>query len=219
MAWRLVLRKCPTRSMTIVGDVAQTGSLAGASSWAEALEPQLGTGWRRAELTVNYRTPAEIMAVAADVLAASGSGEQAPRSVRSTGERPYASVVTEDELAGEVADVVEKFAGEEGTLAVVAPAGRVPVLAAALAGRVPAVQWGATGDPSQGPLLASPAEVKGLEFDSVVVVDPAGILEAAARGTSDLYVALTRATQRLRVVSPGPLPAMLDRLMEWESDA
>jgi DNA helicase IV len=212
MAWRLVLRKCPTRSMTIVGDVAQTGSLAGASSWAEALEPQLGTGWRRAELTVNYRTPAEIMAVAADVLAASGSGEQAPRSVRSTGERPYAAVVDEGDLSGEVADVVEKFAAEEGTVAVVAPAGRVPALAAALAERVPSVQWGAAGDPSRGPLVAAPAEVKGLEFDSVVVVDPAGILEAAVRGTSDLYVALTRATQRLRVVSPGPLPATLSRL-------
>jgi DNA helicase IV len=218
MAWRLVLRKCPTRSMTIVGDVAQTGSLAGASSWAEALEPQLGTGWRRAELTVNYRTPAEIMAVAADVLAASGSGEQAPRSVRSTGERPYAAVVDEGDLAGEVADVVEKFAAEEGTVAVVAPAGRVPSLAAALVERVPSVQWGAAGDPSRGPLVAAPAEVKGLEFDSVVVVDPAGILEAAVRGTSDLYVALTRATQRLRVVSPGPLPPMLHRLTEWERD-
>jgi DNA helicase IV len=212
MAWRLVLRKVPTRSMTVVGDVAQTGSLAGASSWAEALEPQLGTGWRRAELTVNYRTPAEIMAVAADVLAASGSGEQAPRSVRSTGEQPGASVVTERELAEQVADVLEKFAGEEGTVAVVAPAGRVPGLAAALTERVPSVQSGASGDPGRGPLVASPAEVKGLEFDSVLVVDPQGILDGAARGASDLYVALTRATQRLHVVSPGPLPAMLHRL-------
>ena len=61
MAWRLVLRRCPTRSMTVVGDVAQTGSLAGASSWAEVLRPHLGDSWRLEELTVNYRTPAEVM--------------------------------------------------------------------------------------------------------------------------------------------------------------
>jgi DNA helicase IV len=212
MAWRLVLRKCPTRSMTVVGDVAQTGSPAGASSWAEALEPQLGDGWRRAELTVNYRTPAEIMAVAADVLAASGSGEAAPRSVRSTGEPPTASLVAEEELPARVAEEVAGLAGEEGTLAVVAPAGRVAALAAALRERVPSVQVGASGDPGQGPLVAAPAEVKGLEFDSVLVVDPQGILDAAARGTSDLYVALTRATRRLHVVSPGPLPPVLHRL-------
>jgi DNA helicase IV len=214
MAWRLVLRKCPTRSMTVVGDVAQTGSPAGASSWAQALGPQLGDGWRRAELTVNYRTPAEIMAVAADVLAASGSGEAAPRSVRSTGEPPTASLVAEEELPARVAEEVAALAGAEGTLAVVAPAGRVAALAAVLRERVPSVQWGPSGDPGQGPLVAAPAEVKGLEFDSVLVVDPQGILDAAARGASDLYVALTRATRRLHVVSPGPLPPMLHRLDE-----
>src|SRR4051794_299624 len=81
MAWRTVLRRVPTRSMTVVGDVAQTGSAAGATSWEEALRPQLADGWRLEELTINYRTPAEIMAVAADVLAATGSGLTAPRSV------------------------------------------------------------------------------------------------------------------------------------------
>ena len=70
MAWRVLLRRIPTRSMTLVGDVAQTSTLAGATSWQEVLEPHLGGSWRLEELTVNYRTPAEIMAVAADVLAA-----------------------------------------------------------------------------------------------------------------------------------------------------
>ena len=70
MAWRLLLRRCPTRSMTVVGDVAQTSTLAGATSWAEVLEPHLGRAWQLEELTVNYRTPAEIMAVATEVLAA-----------------------------------------------------------------------------------------------------------------------------------------------------
>jgi DNA helicase IV len=63
-----------------------------------------------------------------------------------------------------------------------------------------------------GPLVATPADVKGLEFDSVLVVDPQGILDGGPRGTSDLYVALTRATRRLGVLHPGPLPPVLGRL-------
>src|SRR5881397_1528412 len=68
MAWRTLMRRCPSRSMTIVGDVAQTGDLAGTSSWERVLEPYVADRWRLARLTVNYRTPAEIMAVASGVL-------------------------------------------------------------------------------------------------------------------------------------------------------
>ena len=74
MAWRLLMRRCPSRSMTVVGDVAQTGALAGTASWQELLAPYVADRWRLAELTVNYRTPAEIMAVAAEVLAAHRPG-------------------------------------------------------------------------------------------------------------------------------------------------
>ena len=70
MAWRMLMRRCPTRSMTVVGDMAQASDLAGGSSWQEVLEPYLGDRWRLERLTVNYRTPAEIAEVAADVLAA-----------------------------------------------------------------------------------------------------------------------------------------------------
>src|SRR5208283_1881006 len=56
MAWRMVLRRNPSRSMTVVGDVAQTGSPAGARSWKEMLTPLVGTRWREERLTVNYRT-------------------------------------------------------------------------------------------------------------------------------------------------------------------
>ena len=87
MAWRMVLRRNPSRSMTVVGDVAQTGSPAGATSWKEMLTPLVGTRWREERLTVNYRTPAEIMTVAADVLAAVAPAERPPDSVRSEGVR------------------------------------------------------------------------------------------------------------------------------------
>ena len=74
MAWRMVMRRIPTRSLTVVGDVAQRGSAAGARSWAQMLDPYVKGRWHQEYLTVNYRTPSEIMAVAADVLAAADSG-------------------------------------------------------------------------------------------------------------------------------------------------
>jgi DNA helicase IV len=213
MAWRQVLRRCPTRSMTVVGDVAQTGSLAGADSWADVLRPHLGNAWRLTQLTVNYRTPAEIAAVAADVLAVTNPTVAAPRPVRSTGEQPWAEQVPEAGLAGRVAEAVAALAGEEGTVAVVVPAARVAAVAAAVRARVPGTQAGPQADPTLGPLVSAPADVKGLEFDSVLVVDPQGILDGRPRGASDLYVALTRTTRRLGVLHAGPLPAMLRGLI------
>ncbi|MBA3573708.1 MAG: AAA family ATPase, partial [Pseudonocardiales bacterium] len=88
MAWRVLMRRCPSRSMTVVGDVAQTGDAAGARSWADVLGPWVADRWRLEQLTVNYRTPAEIAAVADDVLAALDAGIEPPTSVRATGEAP-----------------------------------------------------------------------------------------------------------------------------------
>ena len=210
MAWRLLLRRCPTRSMTLVGDVAQTGSAAGASSWAEVLTPHLGSSWRLEELTVNYRTPAEIMAVADDVLAAGGSGGTTAQAVRSTGIRPWSQRVADADLADAVAEAAAEFDKEEGTLAVVVPPHRLDAVAAAVRARLPEATT--DGDLTAGAVVLAPASAKGLEFDSVLVVDPAGIVGEGVRGHNDLYVALTRATQRLGVVHPGELPAMLAEL-------
>jgi DNA helicase IV len=208
MAWRLLLRRCPVRSMTLVGDVAQTGSAAGASSWAEVLTPHLGPHWRLEELTVNYRTPAEIMAVADEVLAAGGSGGAAAQAVRSTGVQPWSLQVPEADLADAVAGAAAEFDKEDGTLAVVVPHHRLDTILDAVRARLP----GASDDPTAGPVVLHPAGAKGLEFDSVLVVDPAGIVEEGVRGLNDLYVALTRATQRLGVAHPGELPAELSGL-------
>ncbi|WP_448640423.1 HelD family protein [Geodermatophilus sp. URMC 63] len=212
MAWRLLVRRCPTRSMTVVGDVAQTGSLAGADRWDAVLRPHVGDAWRLEELTVNYRTPAEVMDVAADVLAASGTGLRPPRSVRTGGTPPVAEVTGVSGLAGRTASVAAELAGGEGTTAVLVPPSRLTDVVAALGEVRPDVQSGPGADSSLGPVVLTPGEAKGLEFDSVVLVDPQGVLDEGVRGGNDLYVALTRATQRLVVLSPGPLPAVLSRL-------
>ena len=133
----------------------------------------------------------------AEVLAAGGSTASAGESVRSTGVHPWVLRVPEGDLADAVAKAAAEFEGEEGTLAVLAPPSRVETLATALPE--------SSGDLTSGPVVLSPAGAKGLEFDSVLVVDPAGIVAEGVRGHNDLYVALTRATQRLGVVQTGEL--------------
>jgi DNA helicase IV len=209
MAWRMVMRRIPTRSLTVVGDVAQRGSAAGATSWEQMLDRYVKDRWHEELLTVNYRTPVEIMEVASDVLASVAPGEQAPESVRAEGVSPRAVRVA---ALNEVAELVTDEAlemGDGGKLAVIAPGARMAELAAAL-------PWAVRGDSpdvldTQVALLTV-AQSKGLEFDRVVIADPAGIISQSPVGGHDLYVALTRATHRLVVVHQGDLPAILARL-------
>jgi DNA helicase IV len=124
MAWRMLMRRCPSRSMTVVGDLAQTGSSAGAASWAEVLDPYVAGRWRLEELTVNYRTPRQIMDLAAAVLASSGSTLTPPRSVREGVVAPTAERVLPRDLVAAVLRTVEEEVRvlEGGRLAVIAPA-------------------------------------------------------------------------------------------------
>jgi DNA helicase IV len=193
MAWRVLMRRCPSRSMTLVGDVAQTGDPAGTTSWEEVLSPYVEDRWRMEKLTVNYRTPSEIMAVAADVL---GPELEAPQSVRDSGMNPWHARVTN--VAGQLGEFIAKEAAEigDGTLGVIVPAGFTE----------------SDVDLESQVSILTVWQAKGLEFDSVLVVDPAKILADSPRGANDLYVALTRATQRLGVIHPGELPECLSRI-------
>ena len=125
MAWRMVLRRCPARSMTVVGDLAQTSAPGGADSWAQVLDPAAAGRWRTARLTVNYRTPAPVMTLAAALLP---PGAEPPLSVRDSGESPW--------YAG-AEDLAERLWHETeligtGRVAVIAPPARVAETAAAL---------------------------------------------------------------------------------------
>ncbi|KIF67898.1 helicase [Streptomyces sp. AcH 505] len=204
MAWRLLMRRCPSRSMTLVGDPAQTGDAAGCDSWQDILEPYVGKRWELTTLGVNYRTPAEIMEVAADVRRLSDPGFQPPRSVRATGAVPVVRSVRRAGLARAAAELATEEP-REGRLAVIAPAGLLPALAAEL----PDASWGTTPDLTRDVVLLSARQAKGLEFDTVIVVDPEAVMDGSPRGTNDLYVALTRATQHLGIVRDADVPSRL----------
>ena len=214
MMWRLLMRRCPSRSMTLVGDVAQVGSAAGAASWAEVLDPWVPGRWRISELTVNYRTPAQVMQLASSVLAAAGIDAPTPESVREGEWAPMAQQVRRADT-GAVADAVraELDLLGDGLLAVLTTSTAVDGIRAALAAALPAGTVGQGAATLERPVsVLSVAQVKGLEFDAVVLVEPGDVLAASARGVNDLYVALTRPTQRLRVLHSDPLPPGLSSL-------
>jgi hypothetical protein len=190
MDWRMVARRCPARSMTVVGDLAQTAAPGGADDWAAMLDPVAAGRWRTARLTVNYRTPAPVMEVAAALLP---DGATPPVAARDSSEMPWAAGIPS---LRELAERESALVGG-GRVAVIAAASLVGEAAAALG-----VEPGA--DLSAPVAVLTPGEAKGLEFDSVIVVDAAGIEAASPRGRADLYVALTRATRRLGLVGPVP---------------
>ncbi|WP_410656045.1 RNA polymerase recycling motor ATPase HelR [Amycolatopsis sp. lyj-112] len=183
MDWRVLMRRCPSRSFTVVGDLVQRRSPAGARSWDAMLSRYVADRWAYRKLTVNYRTPSEIMAVAASLLASFAPGAEPPDSVRSCGVRPWARRVSEVDIEESVAKFVREESGREGTSVVIGP----PGVAGAIA----------------------PSAAKGLEYDAVLVVAPERILAEGPSGEAELYVALTRATQRLGVLHTGPLPKVL----------
>ena len=193
MAWRLLMRRSPTRSMTLVGDPAQTAEAAGVGSWADILAPYVEDRWEHTRLGVNYRTPAEIMELAAEVPRSENPDFEPPSSVRSTGVHPWIRAADGADLPGAVEKAVAELTPTEGRLAVIAPR----ELHRKLAARLDGVTADQEPDLTHTVVLLDPRQAKGLEFDSVLVVEPARF------GTSDLYVALTRATQRLGVLHTG----------------
>jgi DNA helicase IV len=215
MAWRMLLRRCPSRSMTVAGDLAQGGAPWGASSWAEALDPHAAGQWRRERLTVNYRTPGEIMAVAAEVLAGADPRLATPTSARETGTVPWRLRLGEAELADRLPEVIaaeaEKVGG--GRLAVLVPTAQADALGRRIVAALPELAVASGPEALDAPVaVLTVAEARGLEFDGVVVVEPGVILAESPKGVNNLYVALTRATQRLGVVHTTALPAALARL-------
>ncbi|MCL1900381.1 MAG: AAA family ATPase [Promicromonosporaceae bacterium] len=211
MAWRTLLRRVPTRSLTIVGDVAQTSAYGGSTSWKQTVGPLLQGSWRLEQLTVSYRTPAAVVDAAQAMAIAAGlpvspltAAREVPDALQLREASPAHLVST---VRTAVAELAAEFLGPDGTgrIAVITASASPPALAdlgTPAAPRIPAAEH---PDQAQVAVL-SPREVKGLEFDAVVVVEPADFL-AAPTGASDLYVSMTRPTQRLIVVHSSGLPA------------
>ena len=216
MQLRMLTRRSLNGSMTVVGDIAQSTGAWAHNDWSEILEhlPDRRPP-RRAELTVGYRIPGPAMDLAARVLTRAAPDLAPPVSVRTEGDPPR--FVATDPAAGEqlVDRLVETVVDEArasgvGNVAVVCPRSLYEevvdgfVSAGVEIGRAPR-------DGLDHQITAVPVNlVKGLEVDVAVVVEPAAIVDEEPQGYRSLYVALTRATKRVAVVSARPLPDVLD---------
>jgi len=208
MQWRMIARRCPSGSMTLVGDFGQASRAGSASGWNEVLSlVPTHAGARNVALSVNYRTPLEIMTVAARVLAAASPDIDASESVRATGRAPEFVTVAPDGLLAEAVARARAAVAGPGTKAVIAP----PDLQAELVDALADVGAAAgTAEAIDAPIaVLDPVAAKGLEFDAVVVVEPIRLVDPGPRGLRLLYVTLTRATQHLTVVHAAPLPDSL----------
>ncbi|MGW4893102.1 HelD family protein [Kitasatospora sp. NPDC004240] len=187
MQWRMVVRRCPARSMTLVGDFAQAGPAATARTWGEALGPHLGTRFALHTLTVSYRTTEEILATTRELLARIAPDQQPGTAIRhgdvprSVTAHPRGLV---DAVVAELAAQAE--AHPDDLRAVVCADARVAELTEA-------------GVPDRASVVPA-SQARGLEFDTVLVAAPDEITAARPCGERDLYVALTRATKRLVTV-------------------
>ena len=218
MDWRMLIRRCPSRSFTIVGDVAQTSALGGTRSWRRMMDPLFGPhNWSLNELTINYRNPKEVSQLACDFASAEGLYISTVNAVRGVADSVRRLTLTDESLladavAHQAIDLVRAHVGADGTgrVAIIAP----DALLASLRARVYA-ELRQTLAPKEFERLSSQSSwdeqvticstrsVKGLEYDAVMVVQPGRIEEDAPSrnvAASDLSVAMTRPTQRLLIV-------------------
>ncbi|HUS60986.1 MAG TPA: UvrD-helicase domain-containing protein [Acidimicrobiales bacterium] len=210
MQLRMLARRSLAGSMTIVGDIGQATGHWRPSRWDDVLRhlPQQRPP-HVVELSVNYRTPAEVMTLASRVLAVAAPTLKPPISVRSTGAFPRFERTDRASLAGRAVDAARSMSAEvgDGSVALVCPPSLASTLQAALSG---SDIDGAGEDPLIDRVSVVPADtVKGLEFDGVIVVEPAHMVAESPQGLSALYVALTRCTKLLTIVHADDLPAPL----------
>jgi DNA helicase IV len=220
MQLRMVARRSLSGSMTVVGDLAQATGTWVPGSWSQVVEHLPGRrGWRLVELTVNYRTPREIMEMAGRILEQVAPGVRAPDAVRSSGRPPR--IIRADRSAGSfpgdtlsavtaraVRSELDDFpSDQDGTMAIIVPPTLLDRVASALA--AVGITFGRVGERAldERVTLLTIEDAKGLEFDAVTVVEPARIVRETRQGLRALYVAFTRATQMLSIIHADALPA------------
>jgi hypothetical protein len=207
MQLRMVARRTTNGAMTLVGDIAQATGPWRYEHWSEIVDhlPK-GVTARIAELTIGFRVPAQVMELATKLLPRIAPGLTAPRAVRQGASDPRLVRSGEDigeAVCAEVAEAVQKRPGKIGVI--VPDALQADIEAHLGSAGIVVGEITRDGLKRQITVLGS-SRAKGLEFDTVVVVEPARIEQDARHGTSELYVALTRATQHLSIVYTQALP-------------
>ena len=218
MDWRMLIRRCPSRSFTIVGDVAQTSALGGTRSWRRMMDPLFGERtWQLNELTINYRNPKEVSQLASDFASSEGLYISTVNAVRGVPDSVKRLTLRDDSLIGDAVaqqtvELVRAYVSSDGTgrVAIIAPDDMLKPLRARVYAQLQDEldpkefdRLDAQSSWDEQVTVCSTQTVKGLEYDAVMVVQPGRIEENAPSrivAASDLYVAMTRPTQRLLIL-------------------
>lgn len=211
MAWRCLLRRCPSRSMTVVGDLDQKRGHRRPNSWKQALGPAARAFNEEFVLSISYRTPRALTRIAQAVMAQHGTPVLYPmEAVRDVPDCYQVSHTHKDTLKECVSQIVsameERLDREEGE-----GKGRICVIVPGAQAQLWHADESGASALDQRVSYLTAAGSKGLEFDSVVVVEPGAILD---QGSGDLFVALTRATHDLHAVTTTQLPRGME---EWDA--
>ncbi|GAA4112072.1 HelD family protein [Enteractinococcus coprophilus] len=215
MQWRMLFRRSPLRSFTIVGDLAQASGADPSTDWGSVLEPFAPNHWRLAELTVNYRTPARITRAAANVATSAGRRVTTPTALREGDYEPELQYTSPEELEEVLLAAVNRQFQRipEGLLGVIAVGEDYSQVQPVLEERYPGQIWTGTGRRRDRNIaLVTAQNAKGLEYDAVIIVEPQNLVHDAGDSVGNLYVAMTRATQTLTLIttaSEAQLPAGL----------
>ncbi len=215
MQWRMLFRRSPLRSFTIVGDLAQASGAQATTDWGSVLEPFAPDHWRLAELTVNYRTPERITKAAARVATLAGRPVTTPKALREGEYDPEVVFTRQSERDDVVLSTLNKLFQRihDGLIGVIAVGDDHTQVQQVLEEAYPGQVWTGTGRRRDRNIaLVTAQEAKGLEYDAVVIVEPQALVRAAGDSVGNLYVAMTRATQTLTLITTAPteqLPAGL----------
>lgn len=215
MQWRMLFRRSPLRSFTIVGDLAQASGTDTSADWGSVLQPFAEDSWRLSELTVNYRTPERITKAAANVATFAGRPVTTPKALREGDYEPeliHTTAANRDQaLLTTLNKQLHRVPG--GLIGIIAVGQDYAHARGLLEEHYPGRIWTGTGRRRDRDLaLVTARQAKGLEYDAVVILEPQDLVTAAGGSVGDLYVAMTRATQTLTLLttaSAEDLPAGL----------
>jgi DNA helicase IV len=208
MECRALGRRCSTGAATVLGDLAQGTTAWATSSWTSLLTHLGKPDTDVRELSIGYRVPRQILDYASTLLEVIAPELQPASSLRADPGALELTPVPADGLEPAVVAACRQALTGDGSVAVIAADSQVPALERAL--RQAGLEHGAPGTDAR--LTLVPVTVaKGLEYDHVIVIEPARIARGEARGLQRLYVALTRAVSRLTVLYAEPLPAPLSQ--------
>ena len=209
MQFRMVARRAPSGSLTILGDLAQATGAWSYDRWEEILAhlPEAAPV-RTDELTLGYRAPGQVLELASRLLPVAAPAVTPTRSIRPGRDSPRLHQVPADQLFSESLAEATRLAGQGLLVGLVVAADQLAAATAEADGRADIGLLDRDGIAKPITLVDVPA-VKGLEFDAVVVVEPSAIAGGDVRGLRLLYVAMTRPIRHLSIVHAEPLPTLL----------